>query len=137
MNWPLTLELIGAPAEDNGWIVHFDYARHEQINILQPAMYDDTGLKWLLRVNQFSYVTNFPCGTAQAVELTLSSQRRPVEDGCTIGFSNFPFADLADVERRMAFLLKAAAQFDDLLHSDQRDQIERSIREIALDGGVR
>ena len=134
MNWPLTLELIGAPAEDNGWIVHFDYARHEQINILQPAMYDDTGLKWLLRVNQFSYVTNFPCGTAQAVELTLSSQRRPVEDGCTIGFSNFPFADLADVDRRTAFVLKAAAQFEDLLHSDR---IAQSIREIALGGGVR
>jgi hypothetical protein len=60
-----------------------------------------------------------------------------IEDGRTIGFSNFPFADLADVERRMAFVLKAAAQFDDLLHSDQHDQIEQSIREIALSGGVR
>ena len=112
-------------------------AEHEQVNILQPAMYNDSGLKWLLRGNHFSYVTNLPSGAAQAVELTLASQCRPVEDGRTIGFSNFPFADLADVERRMAFVLKAAAQFDDLLHSDQRDQIARSIREIALGGGVR
>jgi hypothetical protein len=40
----------------------------------------------------------------------------------------------------MAFVLKAAAQFDDLLQSDQRDQrdqIEQSIREIAVSGGVR
>ncbi|KPU61508.1 PAAR motif family protein [Pseudomonas fluorescens] len=111
-------------------------ARHEQINILQPAMYDDTGLKWLLRGNHFSYVTNLPSGAAQAIELTLASQCRPDEDGRTIGFSNFPFADLADVERRMAFVLKAAAQFDDLLQSDHRDQIERSIREIAVGGGV-
>ena len=112
-------------------------AEHEQVNILQPAMYDDTGLKWLLRGNHFSYVTNLPSGAAQAIELTLASQCRPVEDGRTVGFSNFPFADLADVERRMAFVLKAAAQFDDLLHSDQRDRIEQSIREIAVGGGVR
>jgi uncharacterized Zn-binding protein involved in type VI secretion len=112
-------------------------AEHEQVNILQPAMYNDTGLKWLLRGNHFSYVTNLPSGAAQAIELTLASQCRPVEDGRTIGFSNFPFADLADVKRRMAFVLKAAAQFDDLLHSDQRDRIEQSIREIAVGGGVR
>jgi uncharacterized Zn-binding protein involved in type VI secretion len=112
-------------------------AKHEQRNILQPAMYNDTGLKWLLRGNHFSYVTDVPSGAAQAIELTLASQCRPVEDVRTIGFSNFPFADLADVERRMAFVLKAAAQFDDLLQSDQRDQIEQSIREIAVGGGVR
>ncbi|WP_082563023.1 MULTISPECIES: PAAR domain-containing protein [unclassified Pseudomonas] len=112
-------------------------AEHEQVNILQPAMYNDTGLKWLLRGNHFSYVTNLPSGAAQAIELTLASQCRPVEDGRTVGFSNFPFADLADVERRMAFVLKAAAQFDELLQSDQRDQIEQSIREIAVGGGVR
>jgi uncharacterized Zn-binding protein involved in type VI secretion len=112
-------------------------AEHEQVNILQPAMYDVTGLKWMLRGNHFSYVTNLPSGAAQAIELTLASQCRPLEDGRTIGFSNFPFADLADVERRMAFVLKAAAQFDDLLQSDQRDQIEQSIREIAVSGGVR
>ena len=112
-------------------------AEHEQVNILQPAMYNDTGLKWLLRGNHFSYVTNLPSGAAQAIELTLASQCRPAEDGRTIGFGNNPFANLADVERRMAFVLKAAAQFDDLLHSDQRDQIEQSIREIALGGGVR
>ncbi|MNR04606.1 hypothetical protein D3C85_1205820 [compost metagenome] len=112
-------------------------AEHEQVNILQPAMYDDTGLKWLLRGNHFSYVTNLPSGAAQAIELTLASQCRPVEDGRTVGFSNFPFADLADVERRMAFVLKAAAQFDELLQSDQRDQIRQSIREIAVGGGVR
>jgi hypothetical protein len=112
-------------------------AVHEQRNILQPAMYDDTGLKWLLRGNHLSYVTDVPSGAAQAIELTLASQCRPVEDGRTIGFSNYPFANLADVERRMTFVLKAAAQFDGLLHSDQRGQIERSIREIAIGGGLR
>jgi hypothetical protein len=112
-------------------------AKHEQVNILQPAMYNDSGLKWLLRSNHFSYVTNIPSGAAQAIELTLASQCRPIEDGRTIGFGSNPFANLADIERRMTFVLKAAAQFDDLLHSDQRDQIEQSIRDIALGGGVR
>ncbi|WCM54556.1 PAAR domain-containing protein [Pseudomonas sp. WJP1] len=112
-------------------------AKHEQQNILQPAMYDDSGLKWLLRGNHASYVTNIPSGAAQAIELTLASHCRPSEDGRTIGFGSNPFANLADIERRMAFVLKAAAQFDDLLHSDQRDQIEQSIRDIAWGGGVR
>ncbi|WP_442967312.1 DUF2515 family protein [Pseudomonas sp. WJP1] len=52
-------------------------------------------------------------------------------------FSNTPFANLADINQRMAFVLRAAKQFDDLLHSDQSEQIERSIRDIALGGGVR
>jgi hypothetical protein len=37
----------------------------------------------------------------------------------------------------MAFVLRAAKQFDDLLLSDQRKQLEQSIRDIAWGGGVR
>ncbi|MGF6203338.1 PAAR domain-containing protein [Pseudomonas laurylsulfatiphila] len=112
-------------------------AKHEQVNILQPAMYDDTGLKWLLRGNHASYVTNLPSGAAQAIELTLASQCRPIDDGRTIGFGNNPVANLADVNQRMAFVLRAAKQFDELLHSDKRGQLEQSIQEIAWGGGVR
>jgi len=112
-------------------------AKHEQVNILQPAMYDDTGLKWLLRGNHASYVTNLPSGAAQAIELTLASQCRPIDDGRTIGFGNNPVANLADVKQRMAFVLRAAKQFDELLHSDKRGQLEQSIQEIARGGGVR
>ncbi|EJM72231.1 DUF2515 family protein, partial [Pseudomonas sp. GM55] len=112
-------------------------AVHEQRNILQPAMYNNKGLQWLLRGNHASYVTNLPSGAAQAIELTLASQCHPVDDGRTIDFGNNPVANLADIKQRMAFVLKAAKQFDDLLHSDKRDQIEQSIREIAFSGGVR
>jgi hypothetical protein len=112
-------------------------AWHEQQNILQPAMYSDSGLQWLLRGNHASYVTNIPSGAAQAIELTLASQCRPVEDGRTIGFDNNPVANLADIKQRMAFVLKAAQQFDDLLLSDKHEQLEQSIREIAVGGGVR
>ena len=112
-------------------------ARHEQVNILQPVMYNHTYLKWLLRGNHASYVTNFPSGVAQAIELTLASQCRPVDDGRTIGFDSSAYANLADIDQRMAFVLKAAAQFDQLLQSDKRQQIEQSIRDIAAGGGVR
>ena len=76
-----------------------------------------------MRGNHFSYVTGIPSGAAEAIELTLASQCRPVDDGRTIGFSNNPFANLADINQRMPFVLRAAKQFDDLLHSDQRKQI--------------
>ncbi|TDB60626.1 PAAR domain-containing protein, partial [Pseudomonas vancouverensis] len=112
-------------------------ATHEQVNILQPAMYDDMGLKWLLRSNHFSYVIGIPSGAAEAIELTLASQCRRIDDGRTIGFSNNVTANLGDINQRMPFVLRAAKQFDDLLQSDKRQQLEHSILEIALGGGVR
>jgi hypothetical protein len=60
-----------------------------------------------------------------------------VDDGRTIGFGNNPVANLADINQRMPFVLRAAQQFDNLLQGDQREQIERSIRDIAWGGGVR
>ncbi len=112
-------------------------AWHEQRNILQPAMYSDWRLNSLLRSNHFSYVIGIPSGAAEAVELSLASQCRRVDDGRTIGFSNNLNANLADINQRMPFVLRAAKQFDDLLHSDQRKLLEHSIRDIALGGGVR
>ncbi|MNP65122.1 hypothetical protein D3C76_1606870 [compost metagenome] len=91
----------------------------------------------MLHGNHASYVIGFPSGVAEAVELTLASQCRRIDDGRTIGFSNNPVADLSEVNQRMAFVLRAAEQFDDLLHSDQRKQLEESIRDIAWGGGVR
>jgi uncharacterized Zn-binding protein involved in type VI secretion len=112
-------------------------AWHEQRNILQPAMYSDWRLNALLRSNHFSYVIGIPAGAAEAVVLTLASQCRRIDDGRTIGFSNSINANLADINQRMPFVLRAAKQFDDLLQSEQSEQIERSIRDIALGGGVR
>ena len=112
-------------------------ATHEQVNILQPAMYSDTQLVTLLRSNHVSYVTGFPSGAAQAIELTLANQCRRVDDGRTIGFSNNPIADLSDINQRMAFVLNAAARFDELLHDSNGYLIEQSIRDIAAGRGVR
>ncbi|MGZ9705063.1 PAAR domain-containing protein [Pseudomonas sp. GNP013] len=111
-------------------------ADHEQRNILQPTMYGDPKLVALLRSNHLSYVTGIPSGVAQAIELTLASQCRHVEDGRTIEFSNNPVANLADIDQRMTFVLKAAAQFDALLHSIERQRIEQSLEDIAGGRGV-
>ncbi|RZI25816.1 hypothetical protein EUX58_09105 [Pseudomonas sp. 770NI] len=116
-------------------VVHM--AWHEQQNILQSTMYTDLELIVLLRGNHLSYVTDIPSGVAQAIELTLASQCRPLNDGRTIEFSNNPAANLADINQRMAFVLKAAAQFDKLLQSAERSRIEQAIDDIAKGRGVR
>ena len=45
--------------------------------------------------------------------------------------------NLSDLHQRMPFVLKAAAQFDELLHDDNRYQIQQSIEDIAAGAGVR
>ncbi|MCK6187604.1 PAAR domain-containing protein [Pseudomonas sp. EYE_354] len=111
-------------------------AWHEQQNILQPTLYNDTKLVALLRSNHFSYITDIPSGAAQALELTLASQCSTFNDRRTVVFSQHPFANLADINQRMDFVLKAAAQFDDLLHGAELQLIEQAIEDIAEGRGV-
>ncbi|MBT0569016.1 hypothetical protein KIK84_01630 [Curvibacter sp. CHRR-16] len=115
-----------------------ELADHEQLNILQPAMYNNPVFHALMRANQVSFVTGFPNGMAEAVQLTLASQCKPLSDGRTVSFSNEASADLADPKQRMAFVLKAAEQFDKLLAAPHtRSQIEQSLQVIAAGGGVK
>ncbi|MCX2542770.1 hypothetical protein [Pseudomonas sp. COW5] len=106
-------------------------AWHEQRNILQPSIYENRQLVMLLRGNHFSYVTGFPSGVAQAIELTLTSQCQRVDDGRTIDFGRNPLADLSDIDQRMEFVLRAAARFHQMLNDSNRDALAQSIREIA------
>lgn len=106
-------------------------AIHEQKNILQPSMYSNRWLVNLLRGNHASFVIGFPSGVSQAIEVTLSSQCIPLEDGRTISFSDSVFADLSVLEERMPFVFRAAEQFHTMLNDHRRPQIEQSIREIA------
>jgi hypothetical protein len=47
-------------------------------------------------------------------------------------FSKQPFANLADPDQRMAFVLRAAQRFDDLLHDPiEKHMVENSIYLIA------
>jgi hypothetical protein len=112
-----------------------ELAWHEQRNILQPTIYEDRQLVALLRGNHASYVTDFPSGVAQAIELTLTSLCQRVEDGRTIGFDSHPLADLSDINQRMPFVLRAAARFDEMLQDANQSSLEKSIREIAAGGG--
>lgn len=111
-------------------------AWHEQRNILQPTIYQNRHLATLLRGNHFSYVTGFPSGIAQAIELTLTSQCQRVDDGRTIDFGRNPLADLSDIKQRMEFVLRAAARFDQMLNDENRDSLAQSIGEIAAMEGV-
>ncbi len=131
--------LLAFEAIEDGYIAESveHLAWHEQRNILQPAMYSDWRFNSLLYSNHLSYLSGIPSGAAEAIELTLASQCRRIDDGRTIGFSNSLTANLADINQRMPFVLRAAEQFDDLLRSNQREQIEQSIRDIAWGGGVR
>lgn len=128
--------LLGFEAIEDGDIAGSveHLARHEQINILQPTIYQDRQLVALLRANLASYVTGFPSGVAQAIELTLTSQCQRVEDGRTIDFGDNPLADLSDIKQRMAFVLQAAARFDQMLGDHNRNALEQSISEIASSG---
>ena len=59
------------------------------------------------------------------------------DDGHAIGLDNNLMTNLSDIHQRMTFVLKAAAQFDELLHDGNRYQIQQSIEDIAAGGGVR
>ncbi|MFK7608544.1 MULTISPECIES: DUF2515 family protein [unclassified Pseudomonas] len=107
------------------------FADHEQKNILQPAIYEDSAFGLILRGNQISYVTDFPSGAAQSIELTLTSTCKPASNGRTIGFSTSPYADLSDIDQRMEFVLRAANSFDHMLKDSNRQSLEQSINEIS------
>ena len=112
------------------------FAAHEQKNVLQSTIYEDQRLRLLLRGNHASYVTDFPSGVAQAIELTLTSQCQRADNGKTVEFSNNPLADLSNLSERMKFVLRAANRFDQMLQDHNRSALEQSIKEIAEAGAV-
>jgi len=104
-------------------------ARHEQLNILQPVMYDDPLFSSLMRADQLAWALHFPSGSIQEIQLVLTS--RCTADGSPAlreSFSNRAMANLADPTQRMAFVMRAADRFDRLL----RDPVERHMVENAL-----
>ncbi|HEX4843793.1 MAG TPA: hypothetical protein VFV57_08975 [Limnobacter sp.] len=110
-------------------------ARHEQQNILQPVIYDDWRMRSLLMGNQgasaLAHVTGFSSGLEQPVQLTLANQCAPLPDERSIAFGNSPLANLANLDERMPFVMRAAKQFHQLLKGPSRATIEREILKIA------
>lgn len=114
-------------------------ARHEQLNILQPAMYDVERFARLMRGTQvgdvISVVTGLFSGLPEEIQLTLASQCKAPDTKIT--FSQNPIADLANKDQRMEFVSRAAEQFDRLLKNQTtRSQLKDSIIKIANGGGV-
>lgn len=115
-------------------------AIHEQINILQPAMYENARFASLINAthaaNIVSIVTGLLSGVPEGIQLTLANQCK-VLDARSISFSRNPFTNLADKTQRMEFVLRAAAQFDGLLKTPlHKAQLENSIMDIANGNGV-
>lgn len=110
-------------------------AQHEQVNILQRIIYNDGFLQELLAMNQLAWATGFPTGDYQEIQLTLSAQCR-AKTGLTSWFSSDKNAKLWVSAERMAFVNRAADQFDALLNGHERSAVEASIRAIAVGGGV-
>jgi len=116
-------------------------AVHEQLNILQPAMYDIEHFALLMRGTQagdaFSIVTNIFSGLPEEIQLTLASQCK-APDSRKVSFSHSPMANLADKDQRIEFVMRAATQFDFLLKNpNTHAQLKVSITEIANGGGIK
>jgi hypothetical protein len=56
-------------------------AAHEQLNILQPAMYNDPTFALLMRANQFAWALHIPTGSAREIQLAFANQ-------CTVTGAN-------------------------------------------------
>lgn len=110
-------------------------ARHEQVNILQTILYNDTLMQGLPAMNQFAWATGFPTGDYEEIQLTLSAQCR-AKEGLTAMFSRDKYSKLWVADQRMAFVYRAADQFNKLLNGPQRSQVDASIRAISAGGGV-
>ncbi|WP_028226775.1 DUF2515 family protein [Paraburkholderia ferrariae] len=108
-------------------------AYHEQINILQPAMYDDPAFALLMRANQFAWALHIPTGSAREIQLAFANQCTVTgANGKNERFSKEPLANLADPQQRMAFVLRAAQRFNQLLHDPrQKYDVESSLYLIA------
>ena len=108
-------------------------AQHEQLNILQPAIYQDPMFVTLMRGNQFAWALNIPTGSAKEIQLTLANKCTVTGANAEIvHFSKEPLANLADPGQRMRFVMRAAARFDELLHHPlQKYDVENSLYLIA------
>jgi hypothetical protein len=104
-------------------------AYHEQVNVLQPVIYDDPKTRLALDANQIGAATGQYPAVFQPIEL-------PFGDACaaqpaaTTVFSGLQNAHLYDVGQRMDYVARAATQFDALLQGAQRTAVEQALRTI-------
>lgn len=104
-------------------------AWHEQVNILQPLIYDEPKTRLVLGANQMAWVAHLPYLAFAEIVLPFSGQCGvPAED--VVRFSSNQDAHLYDPVQRMAFVTRAAAMFNGLLHGRRRLAVEDALRAI-------
>ena len=60
-----------------------------------------------------------------------------LDERCANTLPNIRIADLSEINQHIAFLLDAAARFDELLHDSNSYLTEQANRDIATSQGVR
>jgi hypothetical protein len=109
---------------------------HEQVNVLQPILYNDVATRALLDANQAAWVMEFPSsGYYQEVQLTLSAQCKARRDFTTV-LKRSLAVKLYDQDHRMKFVGRAVEEFDKLVRK-RRAEVERSMREIFVGHAIR
>lgn len=98
-------------------------AWHEQVNVLQRVIYDEPKTRLAFDGNQIGATAGAWADRFTPIELAFDAKHYTT-------FSARQDAHLYDVGQRMDFVSRAAAQFDELLHSE-RAAVEASLREIA------
>lgn len=103
-------------------------AWHEQVNILQPLIYDDPKTRLVLDANQMAWAAHLPYVAFEEIVLPFSGRCGVAEDGER--FSTSLNAHLYDPVQRMAFVTRAAVTFNGLLHGRRRLAVEDALRAI-------
>jgi hypothetical protein len=111
-------------------------AFHEQVNVLQPVMYDDALTRLSLDANQLAWSSEVPGVDFNEVQLTLAAQCAARPSPVTTWFSSAPDAHLYSSAQRMEFVYRTAEQFDRLLNGKERPELERALEAICEGHGV-
>jgi hypothetical protein len=111
-------------------------AYHEQVNVLQPVMYDDTLMRLALDANQLAWASDMPGADFNEIQVTLAAQCAAKPSPVTAWFSNATDAHLYSPLQRMEFVYRAAEQFDRLVSGKERPEVERALEAICEGHGV-
>jgi hypothetical protein len=104
-------------------------AWHEQVNILQPLIYDDAKTRLVLDANQLAWAVHLPHVAFQEIMLPFDSQCGARSEDAVL-FSRLQNAHLYDPVQRMEFVTRAATRFHGLLHGLRRVAVEDRLRAI-------
>jgi hypothetical protein len=105
-------------------------AWHEQVNVLQRVIYDDPKTRLALDGNQIGAAVGSWPAQFTAIELVFGTSCSAVGAAGSTVFSADANAHLYDVGQRMEFVSRAASQFDALVRSQRRPEVETALRQV-------